>query len=72
MKIVVKGIMTAEDASAAANCPGVDGIICSNHGGRQLDATLGAAVRPQPYFAKLLLVRTLHFLHRPPVVLFSV
>lgn len=45
MKIIVKGIMTGEDANAAASCPGVAGIICSNHGGRQLDGTLGAAVR---------------------------
>ena len=44
MKIIVKGIMTAEDAHAAASCPGVAGVICSNHGGRQLDGTLGAAV----------------------------
>jgi isopentenyl diphosphate isomerase/L-lactate dehydrogenase-like FMN-dependent dehydrogenase/predicted heme/steroid binding protein len=43
MKIIVKGILTAEDASAAADCPGVVGLVCSNHGGRQLDGTLGAA-----------------------------
>ncbi|PYH92810.1 S-2-hydroxy-acid oxidase [Aspergillus ellipticus CBS 707.79] len=38
MKIILKGIMTAEDASLAVQ-HGVDGIIVSNHGGRQLDAT---------------------------------
>jgi len=36
LPIVLKGIMTAEDAQRAA-AHGVDGIIVSNHGGRQLD-----------------------------------
>src|SRR5579883_3485594 len=35
-KLLVKGIMTPEDASAAAN-EGMDAIVVSNHGGRQLD-----------------------------------
>ncbi|KAJ2488027.1 Hydroxyacid oxidase 1 [Coemansia sp. RSA 2050] len=34
--VLVKGILTAEDALLAVNA-GVDGIIVSNHGGRQLD-----------------------------------
>jgi L-lactate dehydrogenase (cytochrome) len=34
--LVIKGIMTAEDAVAATNA-GADAIIVSNHGGRQLD-----------------------------------
>ena len=34
--LVVKGIMTAGDARIAKEC-GVDGVILSNHGGRQLD-----------------------------------
>ncbi|OOF91242.1 hypothetical protein ASPCADRAFT_518806 [Aspergillus carbonarius ITEM 5010] len=38
MKIILKGIMTPEDATLAVR-HGVDGIIVSNHGGRQLDAT---------------------------------
>jgi isopentenyl diphosphate isomerase/L-lactate dehydrogenase-like FMN-dependent dehydrogenase len=37
-KIYIKGILTAEDALKSINC-GVDGIIVSNHGGRQLDST---------------------------------
>ena len=37
MKIVVKGIVTKEDA-AIAKSRGVDGIIVSNHGGRQLES----------------------------------
>jgi isopentenyl diphosphate isomerase/L-lactate dehydrogenase-like FMN-dependent dehydrogenase len=37
MKIVVKGIVTKEDASLA-KAHGVDGIIVSNHGGRQLES----------------------------------
>lgn len=35
-KLVVKGIQTLEDAAAVVNL-GVDGIVLSNHGGRQLD-----------------------------------
>lgn len=37
MRIILKGIMTAEDALLAVE-HGVDAIIVSNHGGRQLDA----------------------------------
>lgn len=36
MKIILKGIMTAEDAERSLEA-GIDGIIVSNHGGRQLD-----------------------------------
>jgi L-lactate dehydrogenase (cytochrome) len=36
--ILVKGVLTAEDAQRAIDL-GVDGIIISNHGGRQLDCT---------------------------------
>ncbi|KAF4459586.1 FMN-dependent dehydrogenase [Fusarium albosuccineum] len=36
MKIILKGILTAEDARRALEA-GVDAIIVSNHGGRQLD-----------------------------------
>jgi (S)-2-hydroxy-acid oxidase len=36
MKIILKGIMTEEDAQRAVEA-GVDAIIVSNHGGRQLD-----------------------------------
>lgn len=36
MKIILKGIMTGEDAAKAVEA-GVDGVIVSNHGGRQLD-----------------------------------
>lgn len=34
--ILAKGVMTAEDATAAVEC-GADGVVVSNHGGRQLD-----------------------------------
>lgn len=37
MKVVVKGIVTHEDAALAVD-HGADGIIVSNHGGRQLDS----------------------------------
>ena len=39
MKLVLKGILTAEDARLAAD-HGVDAVIVSNHGGRTLDWTI--------------------------------
>jgi L-lactate dehydrogenase (cytochrome) len=36
-KLVVKGVLSLEDAWICAEC-GADGIVVSNHGGRQLDA----------------------------------
>jgi 4-hydroxymandelate oxidase len=39
LPLVLKGIMTAEDACIAVE-HGVDGIVVSNHGARQLDRTL--------------------------------
>lgn len=41
LPLVVKGILTAEDAALALEA-GVDGIVVSNHGGRQLDGTPSA------------------------------
>jgi len=41
LPLVIKGIMTAEDAVLAAD-HGAAGIVVSNHGGRQLDSTLGS------------------------------
>src|SRR3546814_843180 len=38
-RLVVKGIMAVEDARIARD-KGVDGVIISNHGGRQLDGTV--------------------------------
>ncbi|PIJ48485.1 hypothetical protein BL250_15170 [Erwinia sp. OLTSP20] len=40
-RIYIKGILTAHDAEMAIAC-GVDGIIVSNHGGRQLDSVPSA------------------------------
>ena len=40
LPLVLKGIMTGEDATEAVE-RGVDGVVVSNHGGRQLDHTLG-------------------------------
>merc|ERR1712000_485710 len=37
LPIVVKGVLRADSAAAAAACPNVRGIVVSNHGGRQLD-----------------------------------
>jgi len=41
-KLVLKGILDPEDAKRAADM-GADGIVVSNHGGRQLDGTPGTA-----------------------------
>ncbi len=41
-KFVIKGILEPDDARAAADC-GVDGIVVSNHGGRQLDGVSSTA-----------------------------
>lgn len=41
-RIVVKGVMAPEDAEAFVGV-GVDGIVVSNHGGRQLDGAPGSA-----------------------------
>ncbi len=35
-KLLIKGVMCADDAMAAVDC-GADGVVVSNHGGRQLD-----------------------------------
>lgn len=46
-QLILKGIMTAEDALNAADC-GADAIVVSNHGGRQLDgAPSSIAVLPE-------------------------
>lgn len=42
IKFIVKGVMTADEAVIAADA-GADAIIVSNHGGRVLDHTAGAA-----------------------------
>lgn len=43
LPLVLKGILTADDARRAVDC-GASGIIASNHGGRQLDGTIASAV----------------------------
>jgi L-lactate dehydrogenase (cytochrome) len=45
-KLVLKGILDAEDAKLAAQS-GVDAIVVSNHGGRQLDGTM-SSIRALP------------------------
>jgi isopentenyl diphosphate isomerase/L-lactate dehydrogenase-like FMN-dependent dehydrogenase len=47
LPLVVKGVLTGEDARLAADA-GVDGIVVSNHGGRQLDGVpAGITVMPE-------------------------
>ncbi len=41
LPIVIKGIQHADDAGEAA-ARGIDGIVVSNHGGRQVDGAIGA------------------------------
>ncbi|HEY1833446.1 MAG TPA: L-lactate dehydrogenase [Solirubrobacteraceae bacterium] len=45
-KLIVKGVLDPEDARRAADA-GVDGIVVSNHGGRQLDS-VASSVRALP------------------------
>jgi L-lactate dehydrogenase (cytochrome) len=40
-KLVVKGILAPQDARIARDC-GVDGVMVSNHGGRQLDGAVSS------------------------------
>jgi len=49
-KLVVKGVLDPEDARQAVDA-GVDGIVVSNHGGRQLDGVL-STVRALPSVAE--------------------
>lgn len=42
LPIVIKGVTRADDAVSAVDA-GIDGIIVSNHGGRQLDGTIATA-----------------------------
>jgi lactate 2-monooxygenase len=41
LKLLVKGVLTAEDAAEAVR-RGVDGIVVSNHGGRQVDGAVAS------------------------------
>lgn len=45
-RLLVKGVMSAEDATAAADA-GADGVVVSNHGGRQLDGAV-STIRKLP------------------------
>jgi L-lactate dehydrogenase (cytochrome) len=58
--IVVKGIMTADDARRAVEM-GADGIVVSNHGGRQLDC-VAATLRVLPGIAAAVKGKTTIFL----------
>jgi L-lactate dehydrogenase (cytochrome) len=48
-KLIVKGLLAPEDARMAREC-GADGVIVSNHGGRQLDGAV-SALRTLPEIA---------------------
>jgi L-lactate dehydrogenase (cytochrome) len=48
-KLVIKGLIAPADARIAREC-GVDGVLVSNHGGRQLDATV-SSMRTLPEIA---------------------
>lgn len=55
-KLVLKGILDAEDARIAAGL-GVDAVVVSNHGGRQLDSTI-SSIRALPEVAEALKGKT--------------
>jgi L-lactate dehydrogenase (cytochrome) len=55
-KLVLKGILDAEDAKIAA-AAGVDAIVVSNHGGRQLDGTI-SSIRALPEVVEAVKGRT--------------
>lgn len=46
-KLLIKGIMEVEDANAAADV-GADGVVVSNHGGRQLDGIASSISKLKP------------------------
>ena len=48
-RIILKGVLDPEDATRAVS-EGLDGILVSNHGGRQLDGTL-ATIEALPRIA---------------------
>ena len=58
--IVIKGVMTAADAQRAVDA-GADGIVVSNHGGRQLDG-VAATLRVLPGIAEQVKGKTTIFL----------
>ncbi|GAA0687863.1 FMN-dependent L-lactate dehydrogenase LldD [Marinobacterium maritimum] len=43
-KLIIKGVMEVEDAQAAVNA-GADGVVVSNHGGRQLDSVASSITK---------------------------
>jgi len=55
-KLILKGILDAEDARTAADC-GADAIVVSNHGGRQLDGA-PSSIRALPAIADAVGTRT--------------
>ena len=42
LPLLVKGVLTADDAAARARSTAIDGVIVSNHGGRQVDGAVAA------------------------------
>ncbi|MFN3608094.1 MAG: L-lactate dehydrogenase [Hyphomonas sp.] len=55
--LIIKGILDREDALEAVNC-GADGIVVSNHGGRQLDG-VASSIRALPPIADAVAGKTL-------------
>jgi len=51
-KILIKGVMTGDDAQAAVDV-GADGVIVSNHGGRQLDGVASSLAKLPEVVAKV-------------------
>ena len=55
--LIIKGILDREDALQSVNC-GADGIVVSNHGGRQLDG-VSSSLRALPPIAEAVSGKTL-------------
>ncbi|MCA0869873.1 L-lactate dehydrogenase [Seohaeicola saemankumensis] len=54
-KLIIKGVLTPEDADSAINA-GADGVVVSNHGGRQLDG-VASSISALPAVAEKLVGR---------------
>ena len=52
-RLYVKGVLDPEDAARAVDQVGVEGVVVSNHGGRQLDRALASIEALEPIVARI-------------------
>lgn len=60
LPVIVKGVMRGDDAELALEA-GVDGIIVSNHGGRQMDSSIATVIFRLSKFLKIKIFRSKPF-----------